>query len=54
MLIMGVGKDSFNAILGRTVKLIPKSDILLVMGDLNAEVGIDQIYQSTIGNNSLQ
>jgi endonuclease/exonuclease/phosphatase family metal-dependent hydrolase len=46
-------KDEFYARLEKTYKECPKHDIRIVIGDLNAQVGREEIYRPTIGRFSL-
>ncbi|KAJ4437536.1 hypothetical protein ANN_17681 [Periplaneta americana] len=46
-------KDTFYALLERAFDSCPSSDIKMVLGDLNAQVGKEEIYYPTIGKYSL-
>lgn len=46
-------KDTFYALLERAFDSCPSNDIKMVLGDLNAQVGKEEIYYPTIGKYSL-
>ena len=46
-------KDEFYDKLGRIFDSLPSNDIKIIMGDLNAKIGKEEIYQGTIGTHSL-
>jgi hypothetical protein len=46
-------KDDFYARLEKTYNECPKHDVRIVLGDLNAQVGREEIYRPTIGRFSL-
>jgi ATP-dependent exoDNAse (exonuclease V) alpha subunit len=47
-------KDSFYEELERTFNKFPKYHMKILLGDLNAKVGREDIFKPTIGNESLQ
>jgi Reverse transcriptase (RNA-dependent DNA polymerase) len=46
-------KDSFYALLEKTYCDCPRSDVKIVIGDLNAQVGREGVFKSIIGSHSL-
>jgi hypothetical protein len=46
-------KDSFYEELERIFDTFPKYHMKILLGDLNAKVGREDIFQTTIGNGSL-
>jgi hypothetical protein len=46
-------KDSFYEELERVFDKFPKYDMKILLGDLNAKVGREDIFKLTIGNESL-
>jgi hypothetical protein len=46
-------KDSFCEELGRVFDQFPRYDMKILLGDLNAKVGRENIFKPTIGNESL-
>jgi hypothetical protein len=46
-------KDSFNEELERIFDKFPKYHMKILLGDLNAKVGREDIFKLTIGNESL-
>jgi hypothetical protein len=46
-------KDSFHEELGRVFDQFPRYDTKIVLGDFTAEVGRENIFKPTIGNESL-
>jgi hypothetical protein len=46
-------KDSFGEELGRVFDKFPRYDMTLLLGDFNANVGRENIFKPTIGNESL-
>jgi hypothetical protein len=49
----GRGKEDFYNLLEQNINQIARSDIKIILGDFNAEVGKESIYKPTIGNKSL-
>jgi hypothetical protein len=45
-------KDSFYEELEHVFDRFPKYDMKILLGDLNAEVGREDIFKTTIGNES--
>jgi hypothetical protein len=45
-------KDSFYEELGRVFDQFPRYDMTILLGDLNAKVGTEDIFKPTIGNES--
>jgi hypothetical protein len=46
-------KDEFYSQLGRTYDSAPSNDIKIIIGDLNANLGKEEMYKGTIGKQSL-
>jgi hypothetical protein len=46
-------KDRFYVELGRVYDQFPRCDMKIILGDLNAKVGRENIFKPTIGNESL-
>jgi exonuclease III len=46
-------KDSFYEELGRVIDQFPRFDMKIILGDFNTKVGRENIFKSTIGNESL-
>jgi hypothetical protein len=46
-------KDSFYEELGRVFDQFPRYDMKILLGDFNANVGRENIFKPTIGNESL-
>lgn len=46
-------KESFYDLLSRTYDKCPKHDIKIVIGDMNAQIGKEEIYRPVIGKHSL-
>jgi hypothetical protein len=45
-------KDSFNEELGRVFDQFPRYDMKILLGDISARVGREDIFKPTIGNES--
>ena len=50
---MLIPKDSFYEELEQVFDHFPKYDMKILLGDFNAKVGRENIFKSTIGNESL-
>lgn len=46
-------KEAFYAQLGRVYDRCPRRDVKLVIGDMNAQIGREELYKPVIGPNSL-
>jgi hypothetical protein len=46
-------KDSFYEELGRVIDQFPRYDMKILLGDFNAKVGRENIFEPAIGNESL-
>jgi len=46
-------KKNFMKTCKRSIIKSPKHDIVIIMGDLNAKIGKEKVYQQVVGKNTL-